>query len=172
LAVLDPIVQETQEIIRTDLAQIGVRVEKSPVAESVFYGPPTNLGSGLLFYADLSEYFLDNPSPEPSIYMGYWTCAQIPQPENGWAAGLNIPRWCDPESGYDALYQQLLTELDPDVRRELVIEMNEILIEEVVTIPLVHLAEVSGVRDEIEGIAPNPWDGLFWNVQDWRRAGQ
>lgn len=174
LSVLDPIVQETQEIIRSDLAQIGVRVEKNPVAESVFYGPPGNLnqGNGLLFYADLSEYFLENPSPEPSIYMSYWTCDQIPQPENNWLAGLNIPRWCDPESGYNDLYQRLLTELDPEIRRELVIEMNEILVEEVVTIPLVHLAEVSGVRDDIEGIVSNPWDGLLWNVQDWRRTSQ
>jgi peptide/nickel transport system substrate-binding protein len=46
--------------------------------------------------------------------------------------------------------------------------MNDIMIEDVVMIPLVHKAWVSGANAEIEGINLTPWDNELWNVKDWR----
>ncbi|MCA9971602.1 MAG: peptide ABC transporter substrate-binding protein [Anaerolineales bacterium] len=171
LTYIDTIVQATQDIIKLDLAKIGVFVDKNPVAASVFYAisPEPNPDNGPLFYADMAEYFIGMVSPDPASYLVYWTCGQIPQMANNWTAGLNFERWCNAE--YDALYQQASTELDPARRRDLIIQMNDMLIAQVVMIPLVHVGEVSAVGADIAGIDPTPWDSILWNIKDWRRSG-
>jgi peptide/nickel transport system substrate-binding protein len=168
LTVIDPLVQEVQKIIKENLESIGIEVELRPVEASIFYSPVESPGSALLFYADVEQYSIENLSPDPGSYMVFWTCSQIPQQENSWLAGLNLGRWCNPE--YDELYRRSTIELDPEKRRQLFIEMNDLMIEDVAIIPLVHLAEISAVANTIEGTAPNPWDSLLWNIKDWRRV--
>ena len=47
--------------------------------------------------------------------------------------------------------------------------MNDLLVEDVVIIPLVHQADVHGVSNTIEGLELTPWDEALWNIKDWRR---
>jgi peptide/nickel transport system substrate-binding protein len=47
--------------------------------------------------------------------------------------------------------------------------MNDMLIEDVVMIPVVYLAEAQGVNQSIEGVDLTPWDMNTWNIKDWRR---
>ena len=63
-----------------------------------------------------------------------------------------------------------MIELDPEKRRDLFIRMNDLLIEDVVMIPMVLTALVSGANQTIEGIEPTPWDMDTWNIKDWRRV--
>ncbi len=49
------------------------------------------------------------------------------------------------------------------------IQMNDMLVQDVVVIPLVEIAQVAGVSSSITGLDPTPWDGDLWNVQDWSR---
>ncbi|HSH02737.1 MAG TPA: peptide ABC transporter substrate-binding protein [Anaerolineae bacterium] len=169
LTIIDPIIQETQAIIKEDLAKIGVEVILAPVEIGVFYrlSDPQD-GSVLLFYADIQQPNFSSPSPDPTTYMSFWTCNQIPQQANDWGAGFNIGRWCNEE--YDQLYQQVLTEINPERRRDLFIQMNDIQINDVAMIPLVRRSEVSAVRRTVTGYEPNPWDGALWNIKDWRRV--
>jgi peptide/nickel transport system substrate-binding protein len=95
-----------------------------------------------------------------------WTCSEIAQQANNWATA-NWARYCNP--AYDRLYQQSMTEMDPAKRRRLFIQMNDILIEDVAVIPLVHLVDFSGVSKSLRGIDLNPWDVEVWNIKDWRR---
>ena len=99
--------------------------------------------------------------------MQFWTCSQIPQQSNNWT-GLNIERWCSP--AYDELYQQAVAELDPEKRRQLFIQLNDMLVEDVVMIPVVFLADMSGVSQTIAGVDLTPWDTNTWNIKDWRRV--
>jgi peptide/nickel transport system substrate-binding protein len=48
--------------------------------------------------------------------------------------------------------------------------MNDMLIEDVVLIPVAHSADVSGVSTTIEGVDLTPWDSDLWNIKDWRRS--
>lgn len=160
--------QQTQEIVEQNLEAIGVNVDLRFVDASAFFsdnpGDPTNYHQ---FPADLQSYFDGNLIPNPDDYMAFWLCSQIPQRVNGWN-GENIERACSPE--YDELYNQAVTELDPEKRQELFIQMNDILINDVVMIPLVHLGQVSGVSPTLEGLDPTPWDANVWNIKDWRRS--
>ncbi|MDQ4099716.1 MAG: peptide ABC transporter substrate-binding protein, partial [Chloroflexota bacterium] len=96
-----------------------------------------------------------------------WTTDQINQKSNAWALNNNT-RFSNAE--YDQLCEQLRVETDEAKRKEIVLRMNDILIQDVVEIPLVARAHVtSGKSKELQGIMLSPWDSEMWNVADWYR---
>lgn len=160
--------QKIQQIVKKDLESIGVEVELKIVDPSIMFGPgATYPDSAWRFNADMMGLMISSNSPDPSGYMLYWTCSQIPQKANNWR-GINFERWCNDE--YDTLYQQATIEMDAERRKELFIQMNDLLIEDVVMIPIVYQAVINGVSRTIEGINLTPWDADTWNIQDWRRV--
>jgi peptide/nickel transport system substrate-binding protein len=165
---VNPVRQQTQEIIKHDLESIGFLVENKMIDASIFGGSANdNTNTRRHFYADLEEFAYGNKSPDPAGYMRGWTCAEATQMANAWA-GLNNSRYCNPD--FDALYQASTTEMDPVKRQQLFIEMNDLLIEDVAVLPMVHWAEVSGLGRDMEGFNPTPWDSETWNIADWRRT--
>jgi peptide/nickel transport system substrate-binding protein len=159
--------QETQKIVQKALQSIGVEVEIKIIDSSVFFSSdPSNLNTNYHFYADLQTYNDGNPNPDPGSYMQYWTCDQIPQEANDWS-GENTGRWCN--LAYDALYRQSTTEIDPEKRQQLFIQMNDMIIEDIALIPLVHRARINGVGATLQGVDLTPWDAELWNIKDWRR---
>jgi peptide/nickel transport system substrate-binding protein len=162
-----PLRQATQEIIKENLESVGFEVIIKIIDGATFGNRvPENTNSAYHFYADLQMLFFGNRGPDPASYMVQWSCAQIPQEENGWA-GLNIERWCSPE--FDALLAQATAEIDPDTRAEIFIRLNDMLVNEVVMIPLVHLGVAGGVANDLLGVDLTPWDVDVWNIKDWRR---
>ncbi|MBN1220777.1 MAG: peptide ABC transporter substrate-binding protein [Anaerolineae bacterium] len=163
-----PVRQQTQRIIEKAFESMGVDVELQILDSAILFNSDSSNPSDYhQFPADMMEYADGNLSPDPGTYMRYWTCDQIPQQANNWT-GENIERWCNP--AYDALYQQSTREVDFEKRQELFINMNDLLIEEAVLIPLVHSADVSGVSPTLEGVDLTPWDADLWNIKDWRRS--
>lgn len=162
--------QQTQRIVQDALESIGIEVELKIVDSSIMFGSPLENPDNIRrFNADMQEFFRMSPSPDPGSYMKGWTCSQIPQKVNNWI-GANYERWCNQE--YDALYQQTTVEVDPKRRQQLFIQMNDLLIEDVVMIPLVDWADVRGVSQTIDGIVLTPWDANTWNIKDWKRVTQ
>lgn len=164
----NPVRQQTQRIIQNDMAAIGVEIEVKFYDAGVFFSnDPGNPNTRHHFYADLEEFSTANRSPDPATYFNNWTCAEIAQKANNWS-GANIERWCSP--AYEVLFEQTKVELNPEIRRRLFINMNDMLIDDVVVIPLVHQADVHGVSHTITGLELTPWDEALWNIKDWRRA--
>lgn len=163
--------EQTQKIVQQNLEAIGVDVELKILDPSIIFSPDpaTNPDNFQRFNADMQMFGISSDSPDPGPYMQYWTCDKIPQEENGWSfANLNIERWCNEQ--YDALYRQTTTEFDPDQRRDLFIQMNDLMIEDVAMIPLVLRSDVSGVSTDLKGIEVTPWDMNTWKIMDWRRT--
>lgn len=79
----------------------------------------------------------------------------------------NWARYCNP--AYDKLYEQAKTEMNPDKRHDLFIQMNDLLIEDVALIPLVIALQPAAVSTTLEGLDFTPWDVEPWNIKDWRR---
>ncbi|MBD9452585.1 peptide ABC transporter substrate-binding protein [Rhizobium sp. RHZ02] len=164
---VNPVRQKTQAIIGADLAAIGIRVEDKQIDSSVFFSPsPDILNTSQHFYADLEEFATGNKSPDPGSYMVKWTCAQAAQKSNNWS-GLNESRYCSDK--YDALFHASETEIDPEKRIGLFVAMNDLLIAHSAVIPIVEWANVPGLRNDIVGFNPTPWDSETWNIADWRR---
>jgi peptide/nickel transport system substrate-binding protein len=165
---VNSLLQQTQQLVKRDLEAVGVEVELLIIDSSQFFGHDTsNPNTRWQFYADMEMFSTANRNPDPGDYMGWWTCAQISQKSNNWT-GYNIERYCNPT--YDDLYRRSTTEMDPDKRRSLFIAMNDLLIQDVVMIPLVHRADISGASTTLTGVDLTPWDGEFWNIKDWRRS--
>ena len=159
--------QKIQEIVKRNLEAIGVEVKLRIIDSSVFFGnDPGNTGTRYHFYADMEQFSTGNLVPDPGAYMKWWTCNEVSQKANAWA-GRNIERWCSPE--YDELYAQSPREVNPERRKQLFIEMNDLIIDDVVLIPIGHRAEVFGASNTLEGVELTPWDAETWRIQDWTR---
>lgn len=160
--------QKTQQIIQRALKSIGVDVEIKVIDSGSFFDlDPNNPDTAYHFYADLQMYNDGNSILDPSFYMQYLTCDQIPQQANNWT-GENVGRWCNP--AYDALYQQSTTEIDPDKSAQLFIAMNDQVIRDVAVIPLFRRNRVIGINSTLTGVEPTFWDATLWNIKDWRRV--
>lgn len=164
---INPIRQQTLDIVAADFGKIGVQVEKKLIESSIFLGTGAdNTNTRRHFYADLEEFAYGNKSPDPGAYMRAWLCEEAAQMKNGWSAP-NWSRHCNP--AFDALYERSVAEMDPEARRRLFVQMNELLLEDAAVIPLVHWADVNGMAIDIEGFSPTPWDSETWNIAEWRR---
>jgi len=164
---VNPVRQKTQEIVKQSLEQIGIGVELKSIDASVYFsGDPASRETLERFQADIQMFTTGNTNPDPGSYMKTYTCGEISQQDNNWTK-TNYSRYCTPE--YDALWQQSTAELDPDLRQDLFIQMNDLLIAEAAVIPLVHRADAVGVGNRLTGINLTPWDLGTWNIATWQR---
>ncbi|MEH2005271.1 peptide ABC transporter substrate-binding protein [Nostoc sp.] len=164
---VNPLRQKTQEIIKQALTSIGVKVELKSIDPSIYFSSDSsNPDTSAHFYADVQMFTNGNGNPDPGAYMKVWTCAEISQKKNNWSR-YNFSRFCNPE--YDKLWKQSATELNPEKRRQLFIQMNDLLIKDAIVIPLVARAEVSGSSNKLAGVDLTPWDADTWNIKDWQR---
>jgi peptide/nickel transport system substrate-binding protein len=153
---------------------LGFQVELLQIDAGVFFD--TSAGNDQNFYHmywDVSEYAWSPAGPYPLSYMLRWVShngENIPQKENGWAE-VDESRYNNPE--YDALYDQAAKETDPEKAAELFIQMNDMLIDDVVVIPIVQRAtEKYGLAKTLnkDNIAGGPFDALYWNIANWNRV--
>ena len=81
-------------------------------------------------------------------------------------AGRNITRWLSAE--FDKLYEASDNEIDPVKRAAMFVAMNDLLIKNVVVIPVVARMSVSAVASSLH--APlSGWDNNTYALQDWYR---
>lgn len=164
---VNPVRQKTQEIVKQSFEQLGIGVQIKSIDASVYFsGDPASRDTLERFEADLQMFATGNTNPDPGAYLKTYTCDEIVQKANNWSKG-NYARYCNP--AYDALWQQAATELDPQARQDLFIQMNDLLINEAAVFPIVHRADVSGVSNRLEGVSLTPWDLSTWNIAEWRR---
>lgn len=167
LTSINPVRQTAQEIVKKNYESIGIQVDNLNVDSSIFLGPPEGTTkTRRQFYADFEEFAFSNKNPDPGAYMSGWTCGEMAQKANNWALS-NWGRYCNPD--YDKLYKQSTTEMDPEKRRQLIIQMNDILTKDVALIPLVKLGIAYGASNTLTGMNWSAWDTDTWNIKDWAR---
>jgi peptide/nickel transport system substrate-binding protein len=158
--------QKTQAIVRKALEHLGIEVELKAVPGSVYFSSdPGNPDTVSHFYADM-QMFAPGQGLDPQVAMSRFVSWEIAQKANHWA-GRNVVRWANAE--YDRLWVQARTELDPVKRAALFIRMNDLVIEDVVVIPLVWFHDVSAVSHRLRGLELGPWDLDLWNLAYWYR---
>ena len=174
--------QKTQEVVKQAMEEAGITVEIKAVDAGVFFSSDAgNPDTYTHFYTDL-EMFTNSGTVYPIRYMSFYKSTEpeldIPQQSNEWG-GRNIDRWIhDPDNGHDnprALeYNELWTEanaaIEPERQNELFIGMNDILVEEIVEIPLVARAVVNGKAQSVVGDNLSIWAATYWDIQNWDRA--
>jgi peptide/nickel transport system substrate-binding protein len=161
--------QKQQEIVKQAFERLGIRTEIRSIEAQVFFDPaPSNPDTYKHFAADL-QMFTDGPvSPYPLGYMVSWYGASdnIPQQANQWS-GRNVERWTN--AAYDQLYEQAQTELDLERQASLFIEMNDLVVNNVVEIPLVAYSIPAARARDLTNVRLSPWTSELWNIADWIR---
>jgi peptide/nickel transport system substrate-binding protein len=166
----NPIRQKTQDIVKAGWEQIGVSVELKSIDAGVYFSSDAgNPDTAAHFNADIEMFTNGSDQPEPTNWFHDWTTEDIAQKSHEWR-GQNYERWSNPD--FDATWAQLKAEPDKAKRKELAIKMNDMLVQNVVVIPLVaRKFPVAGKSKTLQGVNPSPWDGDLWNVAEWTRSG-
>jgi peptide/nickel transport system substrate-binding protein len=159
--------QKEQAFVKDAWSKIGVETELKSVDAGVFFSSDVaNPDTAAKLFTDV-EMFTNGPaSPDMTAYVEGWTCAEIKTKDDKWS-GANYERACNP--AYDALYAQMTKETDPAKRNALAIQMQDILVNDVVVIPLVARKGVSGYAKGLKGVNPSTWDSEMYNVADWSK---
>jgi peptide/nickel transport system substrate-binding protein len=160
--------QKEQDIVKAGWEQLGAEVELKSIDAGVFFSSDAgNPDTAAHFYADVEMYTDGAVWPDQTQYLDGWTTEQIASKADQWH-GLNYERWSNSE--YDSIYNQLKVETDPSRRGDLIIKANDLLISQVVVIPLVARTQpTDGISNTIKGEIPNPWDSVLWQIADWYR---
>jgi peptide/nickel transport system substrate-binding protein len=165
--------QKEQEIVKAGWTAIGVGTTLKSVDAGVFFSSsPGNKDTYAHFYTDTEMFTSTFGSPFPAPYMERFysgdPAKDIPQRENDWS-GDDITRWVDPE--YNRLYDQALVELDPAKNRDLWITMNNLVVSQGVSLPLIDRDAVSAHANTLDvGQNMSPFDSETRNIADWRRT--
>src|SRR3990172_7813130 len=160
--------QKNQAIVKQAAAKAGIDMELKSVTASVYFSSDVgNPDTYTKFYTDIQMYTTTMTQPDPELFMNQFTSWEVASKENKWQ-GRNITRWKSEE--YDKLSRAAESELGPVKRAALFIRMNELVIQNVVVIPVVFRPRVSAVRSTMR-VEQSGWDSDFWNLPNWYREG-
>jgi peptide/nickel transport system substrate-binding protein len=161
--------QKTQAIVKQACARAGIEVElKSVVASAYFSSDAANPDTVRHFYADLQMYQQLMGRPDPQLFMERFTSWQIASKENKWSLS-NSGRWRSDE--YDRLWRAAEGEMDPAKRAALFIKMNDLVVQNVVVIPVLWRNDATAVSARLRGVEISPWESNLWNIAQWRMEG-
>jgi peptide/nickel transport system substrate-binding protein len=158
--------QKVQDVMKQNWEKIGFKITLKSVDAAVFFTNTSPDGANH-FWADI-EMYTNSGDPDPtSYYNGGWSCSQIASKANNWQSG-NYSRYCSKD--FDAIIANLKKETDQTKRNGLAIQANDLLLQQVVVIPIVNRTfATSGVSKTLKGVDPTPWDSEMWNMADWSK---
>ncbi len=160
--------QSTQALIKQWWSEIGIETELRNIDSAVFFGgDPASPDTYGKFYTDIQMFTNGAAGTDPQGYLGNWQTSEISGPNNNWL-GNNVPRWYSEE--YDEIFEELSQTAVIEERAELAIQLNDLIVQNGVLIPLVHRGSASAHANSLQGVLINPWDNEMWNVADWTRA--
>ena len=159
--------QKTQAIVKQACQKAGIDVELKSVTASVYFSSDVaNPDTTRKFYADIQMYTVGATSvPDPENFMRQFVSWEIASKDNKWQ-GSNPTRWRNEE--YDRTFHAAEQELDPVKRAALFIAMNDMVVDDVVVIPVVNRRSVAAMSRRLQAKL-SPWDNDFWNLRDWYR---
>ena len=159
--------QKTQEIVKQACQKAGISIEIKSVTASVFFSSDVaNPDTYTHFYSRPADVHDDDDAagsrrvhaPVP-VVRGREQGEQVAGPQHHPLAATPTTTSCTTQSD---------VELDPVKRAAMFIAMNDMVIKDVVVIPVVTRPSVSAVGKKLH--APlSGWDSNFYALQDWYR---
>ena len=160
--------QKTQAIVKQAAAKAGIDIELKSIVASVFFSSdvanPDTIGK---FFADLQMNTATMGQPDAGIFLRQFTTKEMTSKENKWL-GRNYNRYANPE--YDKAWIESESELDPVKRAALLIRCNDILVEDIVVIPIVYRPSVHAQSLRLR-CPLSDWDSPLCQLNSWYREG-
>jgi len=162
-----PIRQKIQSIVKQAFVRAGIDCELKSVVGSVYFSSdPGNVDTESHFYADLELSGKILRQPDPQAFMRAFCSWEVAQKANKWS-GSNLARWRNDE--YDRLWRAAETELDPVKRAAQFIRMNDLVVQNVVVIPVIIRHATFAVTSWLRGFDFSPFSGPLWRLVYWSR---
>jgi len=156
--------QKTQEIVKQACQKAGIEVEIKAVPASVFFSSDVgNPDTYTKFYADIQMFTTTMTQPDPGDFLRQFLTAEAASKDNKWQ-GRNITRWKSPE--YDKLFEDASHETDPVKRAALFVQMNDLVIKNIVVIPVVYRPSVAAVSNKLH-VRLSGWDSYIGDLHNW-----
>lgn len=162
----DPLARRILDTIAREWAALGLAVLVRTAEPETLWGP-----TGYQFTDAMTAclYAWTNSIDPDDLF--YWHSSQIPSAPT--APGSNLPAFFYPfsfQTEIDALTATAASTLDLEERRDLYVQIQELLAREVPVIFLYWEEAFPAARQEVGGFWPNPYTGLLWNAQEWYLA--
>jgi peptide/nickel transport system substrate-binding protein len=156
--------QKTQEIVKQACQKAGIDVEIKAVPASVYFSSDVgNPDTYTKFYTDIQMYTVNSTQPDPGDFLRQFMSSEIANKDNKWQ-GRNITRWKNAD--YDALYDASTHETDPVKRAAMLIQMNDMVIKDIVVIPVVYRPSVAAVSSKLH-VRLSGWDSYIGDFHNW-----
>jgi peptide/nickel transport system substrate-binding protein len=156
--------QKTQEIVKQACQKAGIDIEIKAVPASVYFssdiGNPDTVSK---FYADIQMVTTTMSQPDPVEFLRVFLSSEVACKDNKWQ-GRNTTRWRNEEA--DTLYHAAEHETDLVKRAVLFIQLNDLAVNNVVTIPVVYRPNVAAVTNKLQ-VQLSGWDSYVWKLSDW-----
>jgi peptide/nickel transport system substrate-binding protein len=160
--------QKTQQIVKQACAKAGIELELKAVTANVFFSSdPANPDTYSHFYTDLQMYTTTMTQPDPQRFMDQFTSWEVSAKDNKFAL-TNKTRWRNEE--YDKLWKAAEHEMDAVKRAALFVKMNDLVIQNVVVIPVVFRPRVAAISNRLRDAVQSGWDSDFWALAYWSKA--
>ncbi len=164
---INPLRQKNQQIVKQAAGKAGIDMELKSVTASVYFSSdmanPDTYGH---FYTDVQMYTTTMTSPDPEFFMNQFTSWEVASKANKFQ-GRNITRWRSEE--YDKVFRASEAELDPVKRAALFVKLNDLVIQNVVVIPVVFRPRVAGIGNKLRDAVQSGWDSDFWALAYWTK---
>ena len=159
--------QKTQQIVKQAAAKAGIDIELKSVLASVYFSSDVaNPDTYTKFYTDIQMYTTTMGAPDPATFMEQFTSWEVSSKQNK-LQGRNITRWRNED--YDKLWRTAESELDPVKRAALFVKMNDLVIQNLIVIPVLWRMVISAVSNKLKSTDVSGWDSNFWNLANWYR---
>jgi peptide/nickel transport system substrate-binding protein len=159
--------QKTQQIVKQACTKAGIDVELKSITANVFFSSdPANLDTFPHFSTDLQMFTTTMTQPDPQRFMDQFVSWEVASKENKWA-GRNPTRWRNEE--YDRAWKSAEAEMDPVKRAALFVKMNDLVIQNIVVIPVVFRPRVAAISSRMRDVVQSGWDGDFWALAYWSK---
>jgi len=164
---VNPPRQKTQQIVKQSCAKAGIDLDLKAVLAGVYFSSdPANLDTYSHFYTDLQMYTTTMTQPDPQRFMDQFASWEVSAKDNKFAL-TNKTRWRSEE--YDRTWKAAETEMDPVKRAALFVKMNDLVIQNIVVIPVVFRPRVAAISSRMRDVVQSGWDGDFWALPYWSK---
>jgi peptide/nickel transport system substrate-binding protein len=166
--------QKEQAIVKDGWQKLGIETELKSVDAGVFFASdPGNPDIFARFSVDAQMFTSTFESPFPVGYMNRWYTGPDPgrtwgQKSNNWS-GRNFMKWKSDE--YDKLFDQVLVELSPEKAATMWQQLNDLIINDVASVPLVDRKSVAAKAKTLTGPDLRAFDNETWNIAEWKKSG-
>jgi peptide/nickel transport system substrate-binding protein len=152
--------KDVQAVVQQMWTQVGIGTELVNYGDDFFNGYADG-GPQATGQYDIAEYSDTGSFPDPDA-SSKWLCSEVVGADN--PDGGNNQGYCNPD--LDALFDQQATETDPEARKQLYYQIEEIMHNDVVWVGLWKDPDLWSVSSRLQNVS---FSGAtpFWNAQEW-----